>query len=114
MAQPTETRAAQKQNPPRPSQETPRRRLIADRIARWVVSAGGLAVVVAILGILVFIAAEIWPLLVRPRVTQVRELPIDSTVGEKVGAVVADEHRALVAALTADGKVVVVRTKDGK
>ena len=120
MAPPAETRAVPKENPPRLRHETPRRRLILDRTARWVVSAGGLAVVIAILGILVFIAAEIWPLLVRPQVTRVRNLPLSLPAGENVsgiggiGGIVADEHRALVAALTADGKVTVVRTKDGK
>jgi phosphate transport system permease protein len=82
-----------------------------------VVSAGGLAVVVAILGILVFIVAEIWPLLAPARVTARRDLAVASSgiggIGD-IGGVVADEHRALVAALTADGKVVVVRTKDGQ
>jgi phosphate transport system permease protein len=102
------------QNAPRLRQETPRRRLVVDRVARWVVKAGGLAVVVAILGILVFIVAEIWPLLTRPAVTTVRNLPVAGAPGSDVGAVVADEHRALVAALTADGRVVVVRTKDGR
>ncbi|MEA2692674.1 MAG: phosphate transport system permease protein, partial [Acidobacteriota bacterium] len=115
MAQPAANRAT----PPRPRlrQETPRRRLAADRAARWVVSAGGLAVVVAILGILVFIVAEIWPLLAPARVTARRDLAVASSgiggIGD-IGGVVADEHRALVAALTADGKVVVVRTKDGQ
>ena len=102
MAQPAEKRAVPKQNPPRLRQETPRRRLIVDRVARWVVSAGGLAVVVAILGILVFIAAEIWPLLTRSQLTEVRELPVappaGGPAGGNIGAVVADEHRALVAA----------------
>ncbi|HEV7515158.1 MAG TPA: hypothetical protein VGR07_02545, partial [Thermoanaerobaculia bacterium] len=114
MAQPAANRATS----PRPRQETPRRRLAADRAARWVVSAGGFAVVVAISGILVFIAAEIWPLLAPARVTARRDLPVSVGVGEiggigGIGGIVADEHRALVAALTADGKVVVVRTKDG-
>jgi len=109
MAQPAAIRATPP--PRRLRQETRRRRLVADRVARWVVSAGGLAVVLAILGILVFIAAEIQPLLARPQVAVLRALPVAGKSG--VGAVLADEHRALVAALSADGKVVVLRTKEG-
>jgi phosphate transport system permease protein len=108
--------SAQKTQPgssPRPRQETPRRRLVFDRVARWVVSAGGLAVVVAILGILVFIAAEIWPLLTRPEVTARKEIPVPTGSG-LAGAVLADEHRALVAVLSAAGKVTVVRAKNGE
>src|SRR5262249_56486565 len=92
-------------------EETPRRRLVAARAARWVVSAGGLAVVVAILGILVFIAAEIAPLLTRPTVTARRDLPVPG--GARIGAVLADEHRARIAALTEAGQVVVLGARDG-
>jgi len=122
MAQPADIRATPKPSrqagSPTPAarrEETPRRRLVADRAARWVVSAGGLAVVVAILGILVFIAAEIWPLLTRPEVTTRRHLPIPAVAGAgAVGAVLADEHRTLVAALTAAGQVVVLSIRDGQ
>jgi len=100
--------------PPDPvnkSLRTPRRRLILDRAARWVVSAGGLAIIVAILGILFFILAEVWPLLATPDVKVARRLDIP---GAKLGAVVSDEHRAQAVALAEDGRVLVVRAGDGK
>jgi phosphate transport system permease protein len=90
---------------------TSRRRLIADRAARWVVSAGGLAIIVSILGILVFILAEVWPLMAKARVRAVREIPLP---GPPAGALISDEHRTHVAALAADGHVRVVRLRDGK
>jgi phosphate transport system permease protein len=93
-----------------PSQ-TARRRLIADRAARWVVSAGGLAIIVSILGILVFILVEVWPLMAKARVRAVREIPLP---GPPAGALISDEHRTHVAALAADGHVRVVRLQDGK
>ena len=40
-----------------------RRRNLADRLARWVVSAGGIAIIASVLGILVFIVLEVFPLL---------------------------------------------------
>ncbi len=91
--------------------QTARKRLIADRAARWVVSAGGLAIIVSILGILVFILAEVWPLMSKARVRAVREIPLP---GPPAGALVSDEHRTHVAALAADGHVRVVRLRDGQ
>jgi phosphate transport system permease protein len=91
--------------------QTARKRLIADRAARWVVSAGRLAILVSILGILVFILAEVWPLMTKARVRAVREIPLP---GPPAGALVSDEHRTHVAALAADGHVRVVRLRDGK
>ncbi|HEX5714879.1 MAG TPA: hypothetical protein VF179_01895, partial [Thermoanaerobaculia bacterium] len=91
--------------------QTARKRLIADRTARWLVSAGGLAIIVSILGILVFILAEVWPLMTKARVRAVREIPLP---GPPAGALVSDEHRTHVAALAADGHVRVVRLRYGK
>ena len=98
-------------NPRSRDLQTPRKRLIADRVARWLVSAGGLAIIVSILGILVFILAEVWPLMTRARVRAVREIPLP---GPPAGALVSDEHRTHVAALAADGRVRMVRLRDGE
>ncbi|HEX6862799.1 MAG TPA: ABC transporter permease subunit [Thermoanaerobaculia bacterium] len=98
-------------NPRSRDLQTPRKRLVADRVARWLVSAGGLAIIVSILGILVFILAEVWPLMTRARVRTVREIPLP---GPPAGALVSDEHRTHVAALAADGHVRIVRLRDGK
>jgi len=102
--------------PPRDrSLQTPRRRLILDRLARWIVSAGGLAIIVAILGILVFILLEVWPLLRSPRVTVARRLEVPlAAPGAQIGAVLSDEHRAALAALTTDGRVLTVDPDSGK
>ncbi|HEX7183195.1 MAG TPA: ABC transporter permease subunit [Thermoanaerobaculia bacterium] len=89
---------------------TPRSRLLADRAARWIVSAGGLAIIFSILGILVFILVEVWPLTYNARVEAAKVVPLP---GSPAGALLADEHRTLVAALGADGRVRVVRTSDG-
>ncbi|MGH9362074.1 MAG: hypothetical protein ACRD2T_09165, partial [Thermoanaerobaculia bacterium] len=78
------------------SAETPRRRLLTDRLARWTVTGGGIAIIVSILGILVFIVAEVWPL------TRAAEVATAGTValpGAKPLALLADQHRSHVAAL---------------
>ncbi len=91
--------------------ETPRRRLVRDRLARWVVTAGGVAIIVSILGILVFILVEVWPL-TRPAAVE-RAGSIRLPGGVPL-ALLADEHRSHVAALGSDGMVRVVRTADGR
>ncbi len=89
---------------------TVRRRLWGDRAARWVVSAGGIAIIASILGILVFILAEIWPIFSRPRVAPERTAEV---AGAALSATLTDEHRELVAAISSDGRVVAVRAESG-
>src|SRR5258708_35312021 len=56
------------------SRETPRRRLVADRLARWLVSTGGIAIIASILGILIFILIEVLPLLFPAKATAERRV----------------------------------------
>ena len=90
---------------------TSSRRLFADKAARWVVTAGGLAIIASILGILFFIVHEVAPLGRGARVSTERlhELP-----GGAPLAVLTDEYRELIAALDADGKVRVARIASGE
>jgi phosphate transport system permease protein len=98
------------------SRETPRRRLVADRLATWTVSGGGLFIIASILGILVFILIEVLPLLFPARVTPVRRVAVPGAGAGagKIGALLADEHRTHVAALDEHGIAHVVRLDDGK
>src|SRR3954451_19212404 len=73
------------------SRETPRRRLVADRAARWVVSAGGIAIIASILGILIFILIEVAPMTFPAKVTLVRQVAVPGA--SRIGALLADEHR---------------------
>lgn len=91
---------------------TSRRRLIVDRAARWVVSAGGIAIIVSILGILAFILMEVFPMVLPARVEAVRRVAIPGA--GKVGALLSDEYRSHVATLDDRGKVRVVRLDDDK
>jgi phosphate transport system permease protein len=88
---------------------TPRRRLLADRIATWVVSAGGLAIILSILGILVFILAEVWPLTRAAEVRPVTKLPL---AGE-LAAITVDEHRSWAIGIDTAGRAHAVRLADG-
>ena len=94
------------------SRQTPKRRLIADRAARWVVSAGGIAIIASILGILIFILVEVAPLMFSARVERGRKVTVPG-VG-KIEAVLSDDYRTHVATLDEHGEVRVVRMQDGK
>jgi len=87
------------------------RRLFADKAARWVVTAGGLAIIASILGILFFIVHEVAPLAAGASVDteRVHELP-----GGEALAVLTDEYRELVAVLDADGHVRVASLATGE
>jgi phosphate transport system permease protein len=95
----------------RQGRRTPRRRLVADRAARWVVSAGGIAIIASILGILIFILVEVWPLTSTARVEPRKTLDLP---GGTTGGLIVDENRSHVAALDERGAVRVVRLIDHK
>jgi phosphate transport system permease protein len=88
---------------------TPRRRLLADRAGRWVVTTGGMAIIASVLGILVFILIEILPLLWPATVEPQGEFPIPVPSA----AILSDEHRSHVAALSPDGWLRAYRVSDG-
>jgi phosphate transport system permease protein len=88
--------------------------LIADRVAGWLVTGGGLAIIASILGILLFILIEVWPLTGDARVEvsgdvvapgQDRPVPM--------AAAAVDEHRTHLVGLGTDGLVRTVRIEDG-
>jgi ABC-type uncharacterized transport system permease subunit len=58
------------------------RRRLTDAAARWVVTAGGLATIVSIVGILVFICFEVYPLLRPPRVERSAAFPLPAEARE--------------------------------
>jgi len=87
------------------------RRLFADKAARWIVTAGGLAIVASILGILFFIVHEVAPLVGRTRVTTEK---IHAIPGGAALAVLTDEYRELVAAIDTDGHVRVAQIDSGE
>jgi len=86
------------------------RRLWIDRAARWVVTAGGLAIIASILGILVFILAEVWPLTRPAKVTVGRSLPLD----RPTAALLVDEHQTHVATADPTGTIQVRDFESGE
>jgi ABC-type uncharacterized transport system permease subunit len=85
------------------------RRLFLDRAARIVVAAGGLAIIVSILGILVFILHEVGPLASKARV----HVETTRATDAPAVALMTDEHREIVATLDDGGRVVGRRSSPG-
>ncbi|TAL41359.1 MAG: ABC transporter permease subunit [Methylovulum sp.] len=86
------------------------RRLLLDRLARWVVTLGGAAIIVCILAILFVIAAEVYPLFRKP--TAVPMGAITMSLDSATLAVGVDEYREIVYVVTASG-VHFASVKDG-
>ncbi|MEN8181637.1 MAG: ABC transporter permease subunit [Myxococcota bacterium] len=88
-----------------------RRRLLTDRLARLVVTAGGVGIIASILGILVFLVVEVWPL-VRP--AEVERGPEVSTLDLRPAALLVDPYRTNAITLALDGAVRVYNLASGE
>ena len=83
------------------SRTTVGRRLLVDRLARRLVTLGGLAIIISILAILVVIAAEVYPLLKGPTATSLGMISTGATSAPlQVGV---DEYREIAHLVTPSG-----------
>ena len=96
------------------------RRRRKDRLARWTVTAGGLAILLAMAGMLVFIAAQVAPLLRPPRVEHVGRIVaaagrehVAPIAPAKPLAMLVDEYQEYGVVVYADGRAEAVRLSDG-
>ena len=88
---------------------TASRRLVVDRVARWVVTGGGMAIIASILGILFFILLEVLPLTRSARI----EVGASVAVSHPVEALTVDEYQTHAALLAPGGNIQIVRLADG-
>lgn len=89
---------------------------MADRLAGWLVTGGGMAIIASILAILAFILIEIWPLTRDARVEEAASYPLPAATASPtvpLAAAVVDEHRTHLVGLGTDGIARVVRLADG-
>src|SRR5207237_2897149 len=77
------------------------RRMFFDRVARWVVTLGGVIIIGTILAILLVIVGEVYPLL-RPATAHPRA-PVDTSLDGRALAIETDEYRATAAVVTQTG-----------
>ena len=90
------------------------RRILLDRVSSRVVVLGGIVIIASILAILLVIAAEVYPLFVKPTATFVRAYPPAASsapaAGESIGV---DEYREVAFVVTGAGAVA-LEALDGK
>lgn len=99
--------------PPRRQNRTTRRSVrIADRAADWTITVGGLLVIVAVFGIMVFLAQVTVPLFAGAALESQRDYPM-GTGGGRTLMVNLDENRTIAFAIQADGAVKVVHAPTG-
>jgi phosphate transport system permease protein len=98
----------------RPREKKARRTvLLADRIADRVITVGGILVIVAVLGILVFLVKETLPLFRSGQMTGERRYTLPEAAGHTLGLGL-DEYKTLAYALSADGRLQVFHARSGR
>lgn len=85
-----------------------KRRKIIDRTAKWVIGAGGFAIIISILAILIFISLEIWPLFQAAKVQEKSRVLVSNLVQGLPFNTVAfglDENQEIGYLLSDDGRL---------
>jgi phosphate transport system permease protein len=88
----------------RRSMKTPKSVLIADKVADWVIRIGGLAVILAVFGIMVFLAQVVVPLFTGARIEGT--FTSEKTVGTvPLFTGILDEYKTVIAEVDKEGKI---------
>jgi phosphate transport system permease protein len=86
----------------RRTKEARRSVLIADRVADWTITVGGILVIIAVFGILVFLVEEVLPLFSRGTVTGQASYRV-AELDDRIAAVTMDEHHSLAVLVDVHG-----------
>jgi phosphate transport system permease protein len=98
--------------PPRREKKARRTVLIADAVADRTITIGGILVIVAVLGILVFLVAETFPLFRSGTTTAERTYSLEGAAEDVLGVSV-DDYKTLAFFLTREGKGSLFHAKTG-
>jgi phosphate transport system permease protein len=99
--------------PVRREKKAKRSVLIADKIADKTITIGGILVIIAVLGILVFLIAETLPLFQGGIITERHDYTLEGT-RESVLSVAMDEYKTFILEFTEEGDVLLLHAKTGK
>ena len=86
--------------------------IIADRIADRVITVGGILVIIAVLGILVFLVGQVLPLFRGGKVTAAHEYTVAGLPGRILGLSM-DEYKTAVLGLAEDGRTTMFHARTG-
>ncbi|MBI4831449.1 MAG: ABC transporter permease subunit [Candidatus Lindowbacteria bacterium] len=104
--------AAPAVSPAKGEKKAKRSVLIADRIADYVITVGGILVIVAVLAIMVFLIQQTLPLFKAGKVTSRHDYTVDAA-SDSVVAMAMDEYKTFAFMLSRNGEVSVVHAKTG-
>jgi phosphate transport system permease protein len=88
----------------RRTKEARRAVLVADRVADWTITVGGILVIIAVFGILVFLVEEVMPLFQRGSLTAQTDYRLNAPV-DRPAALTIDEHHSMAVLLSSDGEI---------
>lgn len=97
----------------RPPRATSRSVLIIDAVANWTITIGGLGVILAVLGIMVFLAQVVWPLFAGAQIISQDRVMLEGAAGH-VFTELLDEYRTIVVAIEDTGEVAVNHVATGQ
>jgi len=87
--------------------------LIKDKIADWTITVGGMAVILAVAGIMVFLVQVVVPLFTGGEVGHRSSYALSPTAQRALGTSM-DEYKTIAAMVMADGRVVALHASSGK
>jgi phosphate transport system permease protein len=94
------------------SKETRASVIYGDRIARWLITIGGLMVIVAVFGIMVFLVRVVAPLMMSGEMRGQVSYVLDT--GQEMAWINGDEFQSLATAVGADGRAVSFHVPTGR
>jgi phosphate transport system permease protein len=98
--------------PVAPVRRTRRSVLIADKVADWTITIGGIAVIAAVFGIMAFLVSVVLPLFSGAEVLGRTDVTLQDSV-DKPLAVLTDEYKTMGLLIGADGKLSAFHLKTG-
>ena len=99
--------------PRRPPRKTRRSVLVVDAIANWTITIGGLGVILAVFGIMVFLAEVVWPLFSGSHVIAQSQAKLEGTTSDVLTELV-DEYRTIVVSVERNGEVAINHLATGR
>jgi len=99
--------------PRRPSRRTRRSVLVVDAIANWTITIGGLGVILAVFGIMIFLAEVVWPLFSGSHVIAQSQAKLEGAASDVLTELV-DEYRTIVVSVERNGHVAINHLATGR
>ncbi len=99
--------------PRRPPRTTRRSVLFVDAVANWTITIGGLGVILAVFGIMIFLTAVVWPLFSGGHVVAQSQAKLEGAASDVLTELV-DEYHTIVVSVERNGEVAINHLATGR